>query len=329
MNNVKIIKMPKKFEASYVLEDSLDRILYTINFKQFELITNETSLKNIFTNEPIETPFSYRINELSLYDSSKLFSIIITHQNIPCEIEVNLIFKENTLDKNTLLTLEIKLINTKFSYQHNLNKIVKGCQKLCIEYIRLIEKFLEQRTDHLYQTESTIIKVEKVKLFDFLISFKIFEPLFDVIVPDKNNIKKGSKIYFNCKKKNIIIENTVTKICIEPNKKKWYLNFVSKSDYFKTQEIMIYLISLSENLTFISITHHFKESTKLEEIQEIENKKKNLFVKIKQIFEDNQKDSLNEETTFTDKTDHNSESKSFDERLMKNYFENQSEKDYY
>ena len=301
MNNVKIIKMPKKFEASYVLEDSLDRILYTINFKQFELITNETSLKNIFTNEPIETPFSYRINELSLYDSSKLFSIIITHQNIPCEIEVNLIFKENTLDKNTLLTLEI----------------------------RLIEKFLEQRTDHLYQTESTIIKVEKVKLFDFLISFKIFEPLFDVIVPDKNNIKKGSKIYFNCKKKNIIIENTVTKICIEPNKKKWYLNFVSKSDYFKTQEIMIYLISLSENLTFISITHHFKESTKLEEIQEIENKKKNLFVKIKQIFEDNQKDSLNEETTFTDKTDHNSESKSFDERLMKNYFENQSEKDYY
>ena len=37
MNNVKIIKMPKKFEASYVLEDSLDRILYTINFKQFEL----------------------------------------------------------------------------------------------------------------------------------------------------------------------------------------------------------------------------------------------------------------------------------------------------
>ena len=47
------------------------------------------------------------------------------------------------------------------------------------------------------------------------------------------------------------------------------------------------------------------------------------------IFEDNQKDSLNEETTFTDKTDHNSESKSFDERLMKNYFENQSEKDYY
>ena len=155
------------------------------------------------------------------------------------------------------------------------------------------------------------------------------DTLFDVIVPDKNNIKKGSKIYFNCKKKNIIIENTVTKICIEPNKKKWYLNFVSKSDYFKTQEIMIYLISLSENLTFISITHHFKESTKLEEIQEIENKKKNLFVKIKQIFEDNQKDSLNEETTFTDKTDHNSESKSFDERLMKNYFENQSEKDYY
>ena len=233
------------------------------------------------------------------------------------------------IGKNTLLTLEIKLINTKFSHQHNLNKIVKGCQNLCIEYIRLIEKFLEQRIDHLYQTESTIIKVEKVKLFDFLISFKIFEPLFDVIVPDKNNIKKGSKIYFNCKKKNIIIENTVTKICIEPNKKKWYLNFVSKSDFFKSQEIMIYLISLSENLTFISITHHFKESTKLEEIQEIENKKKNLFVKIKQIFEDNQKDSLNEETTFTDKTDHNSESKSFDERLMKNYFENQSEKDYY
>ena len=240
--NTKIVKMPKKYEASYVLEDSFDRILVLINFGVFEEITNQTCLKTIFTKEPIDTPFKYQMTEFSAYESSKNISIIIFHEKIPCGIEINFNFKANTLDNTTLLTLEIKLVNTKFTNEHNLNKIVKGCQNLCIEYIRLIEKFLEQRTDHLYQTESTIIKVEKVKLFDFLISFKIFEPLFDVIVPDKNNIKKGSKIYFNFKKKNIIIDNKVTKICIEPNKKKWYLNFVSKSDFFKIKEIMIYLI---------------------------------------------------------------------------------------
>ena len=34
MNNVKIVKMPKKFEASYVLDDTLDRILYVLNLKK-------------------------------------------------------------------------------------------------------------------------------------------------------------------------------------------------------------------------------------------------------------------------------------------------------
>ena len=321
MNNGKIVKMPKKYEASYVLEDTLDRILYILNYKNFEEITNQTGLKKLFTNQPIETPFTYRISEFSIYDTSKVFSIIISHQNIPCEIEVNLAFKVNTLDKNTLLTLEIKLINTKFTPQHNINKIVKGCQQLCIEYIRLIEKLLEQRTDHLYQVESIIIKVEKTKLLDFLIDFKMNEPDLEIITPDKKNSKKGSKIYFVCKSENLYIENIIEKINIKQNEKKWYINFSTRTKLFKTQEIMIYLITLGENLTFISMIHHFKESTKLNEIQEIGKKKKNLLAKMKQIFEDNKKSSLNEESIFTLKTNINSDSKSFDECLIKNSLE--------
>ena len=55
--NTKIVKMPKKYEASYVLEDSFDRILVLIDFGVFEEITNQTCLKTIFTKEPIDTPF--------------------------------------------------------------------------------------------------------------------------------------------------------------------------------------------------------------------------------------------------------------------------------
>ena len=328
MNNVKIVKMPKKFEASYVLDDTLDRILYVLNFNNFEEITNQTSLKILFTNEPIETPFTFRISEFSIYDTSKVFSIVISHLNIPCEIEVILTFKVNTLDKNTLLTIEIKLIKTKFTPQHNLNKIVKGCQKLCAEYIRLIEKLLEQRSEHLYQAESIIIKVEKKKVFDYLINFKMVEADLEVISPDKTDIKKGSKIYFVCKSENIYIENNIEKINIKPNNKKWYVHFSTSSNFFKTQEIMIYLITLSENVTFISMIHHFKESTKLNEIEEIAKKKKNLLGRMKQLFEDNQKKNSNEDSIFTVKTNINSDSKSYDEHLMKNCFENPLEKEY-
>ena len=328
MNNVKIVKMPKKFEASYVLNETLDRILYVLTYNNFEEITNQTSLKTLFANKPIESPFTFRISEFSIYDTSKIFSIIISHLNFPCEIEVILTFKVNTLDKNTLLTLEIKLINTKFTPQHNLNKIVKGCQKLCAEYIRLIEKLLEQRTDHLYQVESIIIKEEKTKLFDYMMNFKMVDADLEIITPDKTNIKKGSKIYVVCKSENIYVENNIEKVCIEPNKKKWYIHFSTLSDIFKTQEMMIYLITLSENLTFISMIHHFKESTKLDEIEEIGKRKKNLLGRLKQLFEDNQKNSINEDSIFTVKTNINSDSKSCDEHLMKNGFENPLEKDY-
>ena len=220
--NTKIVKMPKKYEASYVLEDSFDRILLLFDLKIFEEITNQTSLNTIFTNQPIQTPFNYQIREFSAYESLKITSIIISNEKMPCEIEMNLNFKANTLDNTTLLTLEIKLVNTKFTSEHNLNKIVKGCQNLCKEYIRLIEKYLEQKLDLLFQTESVILKENKEKIFKYFINFKMLESFkgLKIIFPKEEDLKVGSKVYFINESEGIKIENTIIKIQKNPKKKK-------------------------------------------------------------------------------------------------------------
>ena len=85
--NIKVVKFPKKYEASYVIDDNLDRIIYYLEPKTLEVITNKTSLKTIFTNEPINSPFFYQMKEFSNYESSKIFSVIISHPNLPCQIE--------------------------------------------------------------------------------------------------------------------------------------------------------------------------------------------------------------------------------------------------
>ena len=294
--NIKIVKMPKKYEASYVLEDSFDRILLLFDFKIFEEITNQTSLKTIFTNQPIQTPFNYQIRELSAYESLKITSIIISNEKMPCEIEMNLNFKANTLDNTTLLTLEIKLVNTKFTNEHNLNKIVKGCQNLCIEYIRGIERYLEQRLEFAYQNESIIIKVNKERIFDYFVHSKMidFYEGVNIIVPNEENLKVGSKFYFFYKCLGIKIENTIIKMDNDPKKNKWCIKFSCNSELFKTQDIHIYLIDLEGGSTFFSLIHKFKESIQFEQIQEIERKKKILLIRIKDFFENENNNSTNE-----------------------------------
>ena len=297
--NIKIVKMPKKYEASYVLEDSFDRILVLINFGVFEEITNQTCLKTIFTKEPIDTPFKYQMTEFSAYESSKNISIIIFHEKIPCGIEINFNFKANTLDNTTLLTLEIKLVNTKFTNEHNLNKIVKGCQNLCIEYIRGIERYLEQRLEFAYQNESIIIKVNKERIFDYFVHSKMidFYEGVNIIVPNEENLKVGSKFYFFYKCLGIKIENTIIKMDNDPKKNKWCIKFSCNSELFKTQDIHIYLIDLEGGSTFFSLIHKFKESIQFEQIQEIERKKKNLLIRIKDFFEnENENNNSTNET---------------------------------
>ena len=329
--NTKIVKMPKKYEASYVLEDSFDRILVLINFGVFEEITNQTCLKTIFTKEPIETPFKYQMTEFSEYESSKNISIIIFHEKIPCGIEINFNFKANTLDNTTLLTLEIKLVNTKFTSEHNLNKIVKGCQNLCKEYIRLIEKYLEQKLDLLFQTESVILKENKEKIFKYFINFKMLESFkgLKIIFPKEEDLKVGSKVYFINESEGIKIENTIIKIQKNPKKKKWCMKFSCNSQLFKTQDIHIYLISLEDNLTFLSIIHHFKENIQFEQIQEIEEKKKHLIMKIKDFFEnENKNNETNETDNIIEDNNDNSDKNSLNVDLFKNFFEStKSEKD--
>ncbi len=57
-----LIKFPKKYEASYLISDNIERINYIMTFKNFEQITNQTSLKTAFSNKPILSPLFYHFD---------------------------------------------------------------------------------------------------------------------------------------------------------------------------------------------------------------------------------------------------------------------------
>jgi hypothetical protein len=107
------------------------------------------------------------------------------------------------------------------------------------------------------------------------------------------------------------------------------MKFSCNSQLFKTQDIHIYLISLEDNLTFLSIIHHFKENIQFEQIQEIEEKKKYLIMKIKDYFEnENKNNETNESDNIIEDNNDNSDKNSLNVDLLKNFFEStKSEKE--
>ena len=305
------IKFPKKYEASYILSENIDRIYNIITLNNFEKITNQTSIKTSLTNYPIFSPLNYQIDEYSELNFSKGLIFLINNIELPFDIQVIFLFKTNTIDNTTLFTIILNLKNLRLQKNNDLNKIIKGCKNLCVEYIQLLENYLKKNNEFLYQYESIIINSSKDKVWDIITNIDIVQKLHKITIndcSDKSNCK-GEKIYeINAIQLQKKIYIKIDKIKYDKNKSKYELHVYPINIDFPSQEIIFELISLPENQTFLSITHIFNENVTFDEIKYAERKKKYVLQLYKNIIEgkkenNNKDEKENEEEEETEENE--------------------------
>ena len=270
-----LIKFPKKYEASYLISDNIERINYIITFKNFEQITNQTSLKTAFSNKPILSPLFYQFDGYTSLEYSNQFTFTIKHYELPFDLKINLLFKTNTIDNTTLFTITLFLENLRLITNNDINKIIKGCKNLCVEYIQFLELLLKKSNQFLFHYISTIINCSKEKLFDYLFNFELIKKLHNASISNfkKEELVKILEFKVNNSKKTILIK--LGKLKIDKSKKKNEIHIFPLNEDVSSQEIIFTIISLSEENTFLSITHKFNENVNFEQIKKIEKKKKN------------------------------------------------------
>ena len=284
---MKEIKFPKKYEASYLISDSIDRIDFIMTFKNFEQITNQTSLKIAFTNKPILSPLFFQFDEYTSLDYLKAFTFTIKNFELPFDLKINLLFKTNTIDNTTLFTITLFLENLRLKQNNDIKKIIKGCKNLCVEYIEFLELLLKKSNLFLYHYDSIIINCSKDKLYEFLFNFELMKKLHNTSIPNikKEEIVEGKilELKINDLQKTILIK--FGKLKIDKSKKKNEIHIFPLNDDLSSQEIIFTIISLSEEKTFFSITHNFNENVNFSQIKKVEKKKKYMFQIIKFLLE--------------------------------------------
>ena len=282
-----LIKFPKKYEASYLISDNIERINYIMTFKNFEQITNQTSLKTAFSNKPILSPLFYQFDGYTSLEYSNQFTFTIKHYELPFDLKINLLFKTNTIDNTTLFTITLFLENLRLITNNDINKIIKGCKNLCVEYIQFLELLLKKSNQFLFHYISTIINCSKEKLFDYLFNFELIKKLHNASISNfkKEELVEGKILEFkvNNSQKKILIK--LGKIKNDKSKKKNEIHIFPLNEDVSSQEIIFTIISLSEEKTFLSTTHKFNENVNFEQIKKIEKKKKIMFDIIKFLLE--------------------------------------------
>ena len=247
-----LIKFPKKYEASYLISDNIERINYIMTFKNFEQITNQTSLKTAFSNKPILSPLFYQFDGYTSLEYSNQFTFTIKHYELPFDLKINLLFKTNTIDNTTLFTITLFLENLKSIKNNDINKIIKGCKNLCVEYIQFLELLLKKSNQFLFHYISTIINCSKEKLFDYLFNFELIKKLHNASISNfkKEELVEGKILEFkvNNSQKKILIK--LGKIKNDKSKKKNEIHIFPLNEDVSSQEIIFTIISLSEEKTF-------------------------------------------------------------------------------
>ena len=256
-DQIKDIKIPKKFEGSYIISDNIERINHILTFNNFEEITYQTSLTKAFTKQPLQTPLIFYFNGNTSLNYSKEFTFTIVNYELPFDIQINLLFKTNTIDNSTLFTISLFLKNIRLQKNSNLNKIVKGCKTLCVEYINLLEILLKKNNQFLFQYESIIVNCSSETIWENIINFEIIKSFYKFTIPNYNpeDIEEGKII-------EIILQKSLKKLLIKfgkiihcPNKKKSELHIIPLDNELSSQEIIFIIIKLKEEQTFISIVH--------------------------------------------------------------------------
>ena len=279
--------IPKKFETSYVYNDSISRIslLLTQN-ENIEKINKKTQLPYLFTDKPKPIQFNYNLAENSSSDISSEISWNINSNEIPTPILYNFKLLSNTIDKTTLLIFQLIIVYPSKIGDNLKNKIINSCNKICIEMINNIDILLQENNSIIFQFESDIINSSKETIWNVLKQINEY-------LKKKNKIKDfkidgnwdiGTKltVIFNEKETfNFIISY----ISNDKDKKKWEFEFTPIENVLEKVFIRWSIIEISKDKSFICVEHIFKEMPSIEILNELKLKKTKIISIIKNYIE--------------------------------------------
>ena len=162
--------IPKKFEASYVFPDTIDRLNnILIEIENIKLIHNKTQLASLISNyNSEEIAFTFTLTNVLNIEHHKKITWEVSSNLTPVKLNYNFTMTWNTLDNSSLLVFELIVYNSECLAKEIYNKAKIECKNACVNVINSIEELLQKNKELIYEYESDIIKAPREKVWNYV-----------------------------------------------------------------------------------------------------------------------------------------------------------------
>lgn len=262
-------------------EESNIRQMFTYSsLKYLLLIPNQNENENQSLNLTIINTDIQIIHQ----SMQKIFWQIQSDQ-LASSFELAFLLKVNTVEKTTLVSVNITLLNLSVITSDILNEtssIVKGI-------IEHINNFLSKDEYYRSQIESIIIAVPRKSIWDNITQWKFVKEnsltnCFDVQFKG-NPGAKGSIIQF-VDHHNILNIYNVTHVDDDDNNNQWYYNLLQNENTYPVfQQIKFVLTLIESNITLVSMESCFSQNVFGELLEKMKQHKKKMLEGIKTYLE--------------------------------------------
>ena len=196
-------------------------------------------------------------------------------------------FYRNSIEKKTIFVHEMQFDNSEALKTIDLNHDKQEKIELC----KTMEKILKQRTEDLFQIESTLINRNIEVIWNIIIDwnkFKTFVPFIADIIEIYGKVGEvGSIIKIKDKIKDIEYQLLITKKEEkEPDDKNYFLECSFSKPKCPLQEIQFNFSKITEESTILTFKHIFHEPVNIEHIKSISKDKIKILTELKKRVED-------------------------------------------
>ena len=279
----KDLKIPYKFDSRSVFEDSISRVVRLLSeSKTIEQIINNTKLPYILSDTEQPINMEYILTELSSYDSFKDITWLLSCKPIPTPIKLSFNITENTIDKTTLVVLELSIIKRELVPDIYKQKIISTFEEICVEILNNAIIKLKNDNKDIYHYESKIINYSREKVREVLRNLNDIMKERGYIESYKKEGNSGSEgpiLIYNLAKSNKIIKIKINKVKFKERNVKWLLSFMPLDVDFKDFLVDWYIIKIKPEETLLAINNIYSEQIE-PNIKNILTKKKKFMFKV-------------------------------------------------
>ena len=279
----KDLKIPYKFDSRSVFEDYISRVVRLLSeSKTIEQIINNTKLPYILSDTEQPINMEYILTELSSYDSFKDITWLLSCKPIPTPIKLSFNITENTIDKTTLVVLELSIIKRELVPDIYKQKIISTFEEICVEILNNAIIKLKNDNKDIYHYESKIINYSREKVREVLRNLNDIMKERGYIESYKKEGNSGSEgpiLIYNLAKSNKIIKIKINKVKFKERNVKWLLSFMPLDVDFKDFLVDWYIIKIKPDETLLAINNIYSEQIE-PNIKNILTKKKQFMFKV-------------------------------------------------